>query len=234
LECLKPRLYAESGSEEKKLAASVVVAVLDGTFRLLHPLMPFVTEELWHRLPGKTGSIMKEAWPKSGDYPADEAAAKNFELIKEAVTAIRAIRGELSVSPAAEVVISFVGDDPEIYLTLKNNLKTLGLLARIDQTRFEHYLSRLPLSVAVPITGGDLCFLAEGYIDKKTEVAKLKVEMEKLEKYISLIMVKLSDDRFVKNAPESTVEAEKNKLQENQKRLIRTKELYEIFEQLPG
>ncbi len=232
LEALKPRLYLEPDSPEKKLAASVVIAVLEGVLRLLHPVIPFVTEELWFKLPGRSESIMKSSWPLPGDYPADEKAVKDFELLKEAITAIRVIRGELSVLPGAEIKITFVGER-SVFLQLKENVKILKLLARINERDFEHLIGRSPLAVAVPIGGGELCFHVEGFINKNVEMNRLKKEMERLEKSIESKKGRLSNQEFLKKAPATMVEVEKNKILEERAKLKSNEEMYKIFEQMP-
>ncbi len=211
LECLKPRLYLDAASPEKKLAASVVVTVLDGVLRLLHPIMPFVTEELWRKLPDHNDSIMKASWPKGADYLVDLTAVKEFEFLKEVVTAIRTSRSELNVSPAAQVKVSARG----AFISLDSASQSLALLktlCRVNEVVPTD--TRPPKTALAVVTGGEIFIHLEGLIDLKAEAAKQQKERQKLEKYIAAIEGKLKNDQFVKNAPVELVDGEKAKLKD--------------------
>jgi valyl-tRNA synthetase len=138
LEALKPRLYLEANSEEKKLAASVVVTLLDTVLRLLHPVMPFVTEELWHKLPGHRETIMTASWPNLDDYPLGDDSALVFMKLMERVTAVRTCRSELNVPPSAflrvsvrEQIFPFIND-----IEHKEVQDLFKFLCRVNETGF--------------------------------------------------------------------------------------------------
>jgi valyl-tRNA synthetase len=218
LESLKPRLYLEANLAEKKLAASVVVDLLDGVLRLLHPVMPFVTEELWHKLPGRTNSVMKAPWPEASDYPIDEKALKEYGFLQEVVTAIRTSRSELNVPPSGMVKISAKGENVRFgpasqQVSLLKNLCRVNELGETDR--------RPPKTALAVVNGGELFIHLEGLIDFKVEAAKQQKEKEKLEKYVQSIAGKLSNEQFVKNAPAELVEGEKTKLQEARDKIAR-------------
>ncbi len=227
LECIKPRLYAEAGSEEKKLAARVVVTALDGILRLLHPEMPFVTEELWHKLPGRVEMIMRSPWPKPGDYPTDEAAAKDFGFLQEMVTAVRSSRSELSVPPSAMVKVSTHGDGVKFAPSspLVHLFKTMCRVSELLETG-----KRPPKTALAVVRGGELFVHLEGLIDLKAEAAMQEKERRKLEKYVQSIQGKLSNEQFVKNAPAELVEAEKAKLQEAEDKIVRVENNLKFLE----
>jgi valyl-tRNA synthetase len=216
LEALKPRLYLEANSEEKKLAASVVVTLFDAVFRLLHPVMPFVTEELWHKLPGHYETIMKAAWPNPADYPVDEKVLPEFEFLQEVITAIRTSRSELNVPPSAKLNLFTKGEsvqfDPASQATAM--LKTLCRVNGLTPAT-----SRPPKTALAVVKGGEVYIHLEGLIDLKAEAAKQLKEKQKLEKYVQSIQGKLSNDNFVKNAPAEMVEAEKTKMQETKDKI---------------
>ncbi len=216
LECIKPRLYAEADPVEKGLAAAVVVEVLDNILRLLHPVMPFVTEELWHKLPGKRESIMKAQWPKNMEDMADLNAKDKFEELKDMVTAVRTSRSELNVPPSAQVHISTKDVRLPVGSPESTLLKTLCRVSEITEAR-----SRPPKSALAVVKGGELYLHLEGLIDLKAEAAKQEKERQKLEKYVLSIQGKLANEQFVQNAPEELVEAEKTKLQESRDKIIR-------------
>jgi len=218
LECIKPRLYAETNSIEKKSAVSVALTVLDGILRLLHPVMPFVTEELWHKLPGCDGSIMKNPWPQPTNYFTDPKAVSEFEFLQEVITAIRTSRSELNVPPSALVKVTTQGEsvrfkpDSQQSLLLKT-LCRVGELSETDQ--------RPPKTALAVVRGGEAYIHLEGLVDLKAETAKQQKEREKLGKYVHAIEGKLKNEQFVKNAPVELVSAEKAKLQETKDKISR-------------
>jgi valyl-tRNA synthetase len=218
LECIKPRLYAEANSEEKKQAASVAVAVLEGILRMLHPVMPFVTEELWNKLPGRSETIMKASWPNAGDYPVLDHVLKDFSFLQEVVTAIRTCRSELNVPPGAQVKVSTHGEsvkfDPH-----SRQAFLLKALCRVSEL-FESP-QRPPKTALAVVRGGETYIHLEGLIDLKAEAAKQMKEREKLNKYIQTIEGKLKNEQFVKNAPIELVDIEKTKLQETRDKVFR-------------
>jgi valyl-tRNA synthetase len=218
LEAVKPRLYAPANSEEKKLAASVIVTVFDGVLRLLHPVMPFVTEELWQKLPGHPETIMKAAWPKQADYPSDPKVVVEFDFLQEVVTAIRTSRSELNVPPSAQLKLSTQGKSVEFDPASQVSalLKTLCRVSEISLA------TERPLKTALAVVkGGEVYIHLEGLIDLKAEAAKQLKEKQKLEKYVSSIQGKLANEQFVKNAPVELVDGEKAKLQETKDKIVR-------------
>jgi valyl-tRNA synthetase len=216
LEALKPRLYLEANSEEKKLAASVVVTVFDAVLRLLHPVMPFVTEELWHKLPGHHETIMKASWPNAADYPVDEKVLPEFEFLQEVITAIRTSRSELNVSPSAQLKLFMQGASVQFDPASQAGalLKTLCRVSELSPAT-----SRPPKTALAVVKGGEIYIHLEGLIDLKVEAAKQLKEKQKLEKYVQSIQDKLTNDNFVKNAPAEMVEAEKAKLRETKDKI---------------
>ncbi len=218
LECIKPRLYAEANSAEKKLAASVVVTVLDGILKLLHPVTPFVTEELWRKLPGRTESIMKAAWPKPSNYPVDEFAIKDFEFLQEVITAIRTSRSELNVPPGAQLKVLLNGMAIQ-FDSASQQASLLKVLCRVNE--LVPASQRPPKTALAVVKGGEIYIHLEGLIDLKAEAAKQQKEQEKLSKYVQAIEGKLKNEQFVKNAPAELVDGEKAKLQEARDKISR-------------
>ncbi|HVZ81968.1 MAG TPA: valine--tRNA ligase [bacterium] len=218
LESVKPRLYALAGSPEKTLAASMVVTVLEGILRLLHPVTPFVTEELWHKLPGRSESIMRSPWPDPKDYPVDEKALEEFAFLQEVVTGIRTSRSELNVPPSAQVKVSYQG----AALAFSAGSAQESLLKPLGRVQDYGPAKERPVKTAlVVVKGGELYLHLEGLIDLKAEAAKQVKEREKLAKYVQTIEGKLRNESFVKNAPVELVDAEKAKLRETQEKIAR-------------
>ncbi len=218
LECVKPRLYNEGDPAGKKLAASVVVGVLDGILKLLHPVMPFVTEELWRKLPGRNETILKAPWPKAAGYPVDPAAVADFGFLQEVVTAVRTSRSELNVPPAAQVKVSGSGESVR-FKPGSQQVSLLKALCRVSE--LAEAPNRPPKTALAVVKGGELYIHLEGLIDLKAEAAKQQKERQKLEKYVLAIQGKLKNEQFVKNAPAELVEAENGKLRETRDKIAR-------------
>src|SRR5581483_2129862 len=178
----------------------------------------FVTEELWHKLPGCDGSIMKNPWPQPTNYFTDPKAVSEFEFLQEVITAIRTSRSELNVPPSALVKVTTQGEsvrfkpDSQQSLLLKT-LCRVGELSETDQ--------RPPKTALAVVRGGEAYIHLEGLVDLKAETAKQQKEREKLGKYVHAIEGKLKNEQFVKNAPVELVSAEKAKLQETKDKISR-------------
>jgi valyl-tRNA synthetase len=218
LESIKPRLYSPTGSPEKTLAASMVVTVLDGILRLLHPVTPFVTEELWHKLPGRTESIMRSSWPEPKDYLVDEKAVEEFSFLQEVVTGIRTSRSELNVPPGPQVKVSYQGSSLG-FVSGSAQESLLKTLCRVQE--YGPAAQRPAKTALVVVKGGELYIHLEGLVDLKAEAAKQVKEREKLAKYVQAIEGKLRNEAFVKNAPVELVDGEKAKLKETQEKITR-------------
>jgi valyl-tRNA synthetase len=224
-ESIKPRLYSED-AKVKQEAASLAVAVLDAVMRLLHPIMPFVTEELWHRLPGKRESLMLAQWPKSSDYPSDVHAVVSFEYLQEVVTAVRTVRSELNVPPVTEIRIS-LQQDPGFLSKLAGSEELLKKLCKVGETATA---STRPLKTALAVVGGGEVYIhLEGLIDLTAESARQEKEAVKLEKYVQAIEGKLSNAQFVEKAPAEVITGEKAKLAEAREKAVRIRKNLEFL-----
>jgi valyl-tRNA synthetase len=132
LEAIKPTLYDKTGSREKAATLSVLWYVFKEALVLLHPFAPFVTEEIWHSLPGTEGSIMKAAWPDHIQPGDDPAAEKQMETVMAVITGIRNVRGEMNISPSTALTVAVHPDDPETGAVVESNRDLIGNLARLN------------------------------------------------------------------------------------------------------
>src|SRR5690606_33628840 len=114
IELAKPRLYGREGEESRTRAKQTLWTVLKGTLELLHPYMPFLTEELWHHLPGTEGSVMIAPWPGPPKAWRDAKAEDDMDLLMEVVKAVRTIRAEKNVPPSREVAVIIHGDEDDL------------------------------------------------------------------------------------------------------------------------
>ncbi|AAM24038.1 valyl-tRNA synthetase [Caldanaerobacter subterraneus subsp. tengcongensis MB4] len=213
IELSKPVLYSDN-EEAKKVTKSVLRYVLDNTLRLLHPFMPFITEEIWQNLPHEGESIMVAEWPKYREDLNFEEDAKKAEIIMEAIRAIRNIRAEANVSPSkkAKVIIAVEKEEHEkIFESGKNYIMKLAGASEVAIERNRDNIPQKAMSAA--ISAGLIAVPLEELIDLEEEIKRLEEEREKVLKEIERAQSLLNNENFVKKAPEKVVNAEREKLE---------------------
>lgn len=213
IELSKPVLYSDN-EEAKKVTKSVLRYVLDNTLRLLHPFMPFITEEIWQNLPHEGESIMVAEWPKYREDLDFEEDAKKAEIIMEAIRAIRNIRAEANVSPSkkAKVIIAVEKEENEkIFESGKNYIMKLAGASEVAIERNRGNIPQKAMSAA--ISAGLVVVPLEELIDLEEEIKRLEEEREKVLKEIERAQGLLNNENFVKKAPEKVVNAEREKLE---------------------
>jgi valyl-tRNA synthetase len=213
IEITKKRLYGDD-EEDKKVARFVLVMVLKNMLELLHPFMPFITEEIWSFLPhsGKESEYLIKAnwpvWSEGRDFPEEE---KKLEMAMEAVTAVRNIRAEADAAPSKKLtaVILAEGDALE---TLKDGERYIEELAGISEIEFITDKSGAPDDAMSKVISKAQIFipLAE-LVDFEEELKRLTKEKEHLEDEVNRVEKKLSNQGFVAKAPEKVVQAERDK-----------------------
>jgi len=198
---------------ENKETAKCLLYVLETTLRLLHPFMPFVTEELWQSLPLKKGeSITVAPYPKGARL--DEEAEAVMTHVMDAVSAIRTIRGELNIPPAAEINAVVRTGSNEAGDALAGNIHYIKKLARARDIRVGADAVR-PEGSAISIRGQCEVYVPiAGLIDIEAELGRLGKDMQKTEESIRFVEGKLANEDFVRNAPESVIIKERQKLDE--------------------
>jgi len=226
LEAIKPALYEKEGPEKKKATLSVLWRVMHDTLILLHPFMPFVTEEIWHKLPGTRGSIMKAKFPDDRNEGAeirfDEDAESKMTLLIELISAIRNIRGEMNISPSLNLAATVQTKDSVIKAAIEQYQDIIINLAKLEVFGVIESAER-PKSSATAVVGGATIFVPlEGIIDFGKEALRLEKEMNKLAKELATVSKKLENDNFLGKAPEDVVQKVKAKhslLREKQQKL---------------
>jgi valyl-tRNA synthetase len=212
LEMIKPELYGED-EDAKTLAQAISVRVLEKILILLHPIMPFVTEEIWSKLPQTEGSIMDAAFPEAHPKWVDDEAEKQMETIMNVVSGIRNIRGEMNLSPAArlEVVCLCAGaSEKELLEKHGDMISDLARLSRLQTARVGEV--EKPRVAAGAVMGNvEVYVLLKGILDFDSELKRLQKEITKLEKEVAVTAKKLSNDDFLQRAPADVVEKEREK-----------------------
>ncbi len=208
IELVKPRLF-DKGSESAKSAQYVLSYVLSNTMKLLHPFMPFITEEIWQHLPHEGESIMISAFPKydaSLDFPEAE---KDMELIMAAIGAIRNRRAEMNVPPSKKAKLIVVTDKKDLF---KAGSEFFIKLASASEVEVVESIDSVPENaVNVVVEGASLYLPLSELVDKDKELERLNKEKKDLEGEIKRVEGKLSNQGFVAKAPANVVEEEKAK-----------------------
>jgi valyl-tRNA synthetase len=222
IELVKDDLYGADPAVKAR-AQAVLCTVLEQLLRLLHPLMPFITEEIWHALPGSrpVASLMLAAYPTGEGLPVDAEGARRMELIMDVIKAIRNIRGEMDVPPGKQIAAVLDCGSPESLAVVMAGLKYIRTLARVDSLQYG-YGSGVdrPDKVATQVAGDiEILLPLAGLIDVDAEVVRLGKEIAKVVKDVELFEKKLTNEAFVAKAPPEVLEKDRGKLAEAKEKL---------------
>ncbi len=213
IELCKPRLYDKENVSARQIAQSVILEVIDGTMRLLHPFMPFLTEEIWHNLPLRGESIMTQEWPRSNDL-RDLAAEKAMNLHMNVIKAIRNIRAEMNVAPGKKAEIILFAPDAEIRRVLTLGVAAIKHLAGGSEvTVLAELLSKPSKAAGAVLDGVEIYLPLKGLLDLDKEIARVEKEMAQAQKDQEHLATKLNNPRFVAKAPVEVVAKEREKLE---------------------
>jgi valyl-tRNA synthetase len=204
------KVQLQNGSDaEKRATRRTLLRVLETILRLAHPVMPFITEEIWQtigKMNGKAGaSIMLEAYPKSQPEKIDESAEAWVALLKDAVDACRSLRGEMGISPATKVPLIASGDAAQLE-AYAPHLKALAKLAEVE------IVKDLPEADAPVALAGEFKLMLKIEVDVAAEKERLGKEIARLQGEIAKANSKLTNESFVARAPAAVVEQEKARL----------------------
>ncbi len=211
LEMVKLELYSED-QKRKEVAQSVMQILLSGVLRLLHPFVPFITEEIWQRMPHTEGSIMAAPFPQRTDFIYNEESIKEMDLIKEVITGVRNIRGEMNIPPKKDVkiVIDVKGDkEREIF---KNNLSCITSLAKVESIDFVSDTGKPDSSATYVFSDIQVHVLLKGLINYDDERRRVYKGIKKIEKEMEISKKKLANRDFLNQAPSHIVENVKEKV----------------------
>ncbi|MCJ7745597.1 MAG: class I tRNA ligase family protein, partial [Actinobacteria bacterium] len=210
LELAKIRLY-RGAAEEKRISQAVCYRVLECSLRLLHPFMPFVTEELWQRLPGTGVSIMVAPWPSAQELKEDAAAEQQMSFIQSMVAAVRSARSEHAIPPSEKVDAVFVCADDERLGLLNEKRPYLETLAGLGSVEFSGEAPGEQFPMRAVVEGAEAYLSWERGVDPGEEIDRLARRLKKVEEELERAIAKLASDGFVNKAPSEVVERERLK-----------------------
>lgn len=227
VEIAKTRIYGTENGIDKTTAQWVLKHILDNGLKMLHPFMPFITEEIWQKLELDEKTIMLSQFPVEDKLLINEEAEKEFDYLKEIVTAIRNIRGEANVSPAKKIEVIFKTENDNEKIILENNPKILDKLANVEKYEFNTEIPTLVGFRLVETT--EIYVPLSDLIDKEKEIAKLQKDIEKTQKELDKVLGKLSNEKFISKAPQSVIEKENAIKEELETKISKFKETIELY-----
>ncbi|MGD9324795.1 MAG: valine--tRNA ligase [Desulfobacterales bacterium] len=215
LEAIKPALYDKKGPGAKESTRAVLWRVLRDTLVLLHPFIPFVTEEIWHHLPGTDGSIMKAAYPVPSVDTADtmqpQTAESKMIILMDVITGIRNVRGEMNISPNLALEVLIQSDDEKARKIIETHQDIIVNLARLSSLEVQQAGKRPKSSATAVVNSASIFVFLEGIIDFSKEAQRLEKEIKKLTTELTTVAKKLQNEEFLSKAPPDVIEKVKDK-----------------------
>jgi valyl-tRNA synthetase len=232
LEFSKPVLQAGAGAEaEQRGTRRTLLETLETLLRLLHPLMPFITEEIWQRIAprvGKSGkSIMVEPFPESDPSDISVAVEAEAKWAMDLILGVRGIRGEFDIAPSHPVVVFIEGASPEDRRRFEASASSICRLAGIGEVRWLMPGQQAPQSATATVGGMKIHLPMAGLIDVDAELARLGKRRSKLEQELARANSKLGNENFVRNAPVEVVTQERERLEGFKRELAQLAEQHE-------
>lgn len=213
IELIKPRLYGREGEDSRRTAQNVLASTLSQTLKLLHPFMPFITEEIWQMLSKDKVSIMLSSWCSGDAEELDEEAEAQLSASMDVIKAIRNLRSELNIAPGKRAAVRIIPQSREAreaFELSKNYILNLAFLSEFDILPID--AAKPDQAVAAIASKAEVYLLLRGLIDVEKELSRLNKELENYAKEIARIEVKLNNQGFINKAPQEVIIKEKEKM----------------------
>jgi valyl-tRNA synthetase len=235
LELVKARLADTADAGSREAARTTLVTVLDGAFRLLHPIMPFITSELWARIPWPEGEERPEdlivaPWPVADAARRDAEAEQRMASFQELIVEIRRLRKEYGIGEGQRITIQFTSSDARFSATVAEQGAALERLARVNEVTTGGDAPQGIGAHAVLSDGAELFLPLEGVIDVDRERARLRAEIERLEGVVVSTDKKLANEAFVSKAPAEVVDREREKAEAAREQAAKLREKLRALE----
>ena len=228
IEMAKLTLYGED-AKAKQNTQAVLAYVLDQILRMLHPFMPFVTEEIFQALPQTIGSIVQASWPVVVPEHTKDEEAKQFRLLVDIIRAVRNIRAEVNTPMSKPIEIAIEAKNDEVQAILEKNQAYLEKFCNPSQLTLAREIVSAEQAMTAVVTGAEIILPLKGLINIEEEIARLEKELKKLDSEVERVQKKLSNQGFVSKAPAKVIEEEKAKEKDySEKREVVKKRLEEL------
>jgi valyl-tRNA synthetase len=231
LEMAKQDLYGEDESL-KQSSKFALQQALTGVLKIIHPFMPFVTEEIWQRLPDTQGSIMVATFPVASDFLSDEQALREMSLIMGIITGVRNIRGEMNIPPSTQVSIVMEVPEEGDREILNRNISHVQNLAHVDSVSLDAVVSKPKASATAVFGNNQVHVILEGLLDFKEEKLRLRKQIKTIEKDLAVANKKLNNRQFLEKAPAEIVEEVREKVGSMCDKLEKLNQNLNLFESI--
>jgi valyl-tRNA synthetase len=215
LEMIKSRLYADEPAEVKRAVVRRAMDVYDAALRMLHPLMPFVTEELWQNLRDRKppATIMRSSFPAADPKLIEPAVEQQMGFVQRAIESLRTIRGEMSIPPAKEITLAMHLSGHHTRESVEPYAGYFQRLARVTALTFLESPTRPRHSASAVVDGEELFIPLEGIIDLDFERTRIQKEVDRMTRMVEGVKNKLGNENFTSRAPADIVQNEREKLE---------------------
>ncbi|HNX28245.1 MAG TPA: valine--tRNA ligase [Syntrophomonadaceae bacterium] len=214
IELAKPRLFDPQNSREKLVIQNLLDMILKNILRLLHPFMPFITEEIYQNLPGHNETIMLDKWPEPVAAPQADQAAQKMQSIMNIIRAIRNIRAEFNINPGQSVKVQLLVRETDQLTMLNDNQAYIKQMANVSEFTAARQFDRVKQAVSAITAIAEIYIPLEGIIDVEKELIRLNKDLQNTVKDIEKSEAKLNNEQFLLRAPQEVIEKEKAKVQE--------------------
>ncbi|MBI5966459.1 MAG: valine--tRNA ligase, partial [Deltaproteobacteria bacterium] len=225
IELIKPVLYQDKDPAQRGMAQNVLARVLDISLRLLHPFMPFITEEIWQSLPGNEGSIMVAEFPRAKENEIDPGTEAEMDLIMGVIGATRNLRSELDVPPSRKVEVIFHNKNREALDTLEKNRIYMENLGRAGKIVLQTGGEKPKLSATSVVGEVEVFLPLKGLINLDDEEKRIQREIAKIEEESKRVHLKLHNEEFLRKARLEAVEKEREKAKPLSEKMAKFKEI---------
>ena len=232
LEIAKSALYDKTSPEHKKNVQAILVATFSASLQLLHPFMPFITEEIWNDLFDKPPSIMISPWKDCRDNLIFAEDASLFDVLIRSIATLRTMRAEIGINPGKEIRGVFATHNPAFRDVLNQSRRDICFLARLSQLDIQEFPAAPPVrATSVSPDGIDAFLDLEGVIDVPAEMNRLDKEIQKALQELEKVSKKLENPDFLAKAPEAVVEKNRQIRQELSDRIAKLQEALHLLNQ---
>ncbi|MBH0017245.1 valine--tRNA ligase [Pseudoalteromonas sp. NGC95] len=219
LELTKPVLFKGNEAQQRG-TRNTLITVLESLLRLMHPMMPYITETIWQRVAPLAGletagtSIMVQPFPVYNEASVDAKAMDDLEWVKQFILAIRNIRGEMDISPSKPLSVLLANASSDDVRRIEENKSFLASLAKIEEFTMLENKDDAPACATSYVGNLEIMIPMAGLIDVEAELSRINKQLEKAEKGLAQVQNKLANEKFVNNAPEAVLAKENAKLAE--------------------